>query len=118
MADQVKVIEAQMFKLVDMQGNPRAVLTFGQTADPVLEFYDKGGNVRASLSFTEYGEPAFELNNAAGNARFTVGISPGEQPHLTLSNNDQPALLMWIDDDGTPSAAGIGPNGETVWTAP
>ena len=81
-----KVVEAQSFRLVNEDGEPRAVLGLDGDA-PYLKMMGTGGESRVVFRLNpEDGEPTLALRDSSGNIRVYVGLS-NSGPNVALMDD-------------------------------
>ena len=72
-ADASGAVEAESFRLVNKEGNPRAMLTL-LNDEPNLGFISTNGHLRLVLSLGAGGSPNVALVDGAGNIRARLGL--------------------------------------------
>src|SRR5438128_222844 len=107
-----KVVMAEEFRLVDKEGNTRAVLELDDKGDPHLGFFDKKDKLRASLALHD-GQSFLELLDKNEKVRASIGLGKTGHPSLALlSNQERDGAVLQMGKDGGPGLDLYDRNGE------
>ncbi len=88
---QGRVVEAQLFRLVDKEGRERAVL--GMSGDgPILRLCEEGGKTRVGLGMTSEGA-SISLHDRAGDLALSLTVAR-KGPGIVMNDRDRPRLLL------------------------
>ncbi len=98
-----RAMVAQEFRLIDAQGNPRAVLGMRADGGPGLAFLDKQGKSRAAIGLTE-DQSSLALYDVDGHARVRITLQNDGGAGLALQDKNQKLrAALRLKADGTPS---------------
>lgn len=97
-----EAIAAEEFRLVDKNGNVRAVLELNEDGQPRLLFFDKDDKLRISF-YVENEAPGVELLDTNEITRAALGLGSNGQPSLQLlDKNEKVHALLQMGEDGRP----------------
>jgi hypothetical protein len=88
-----KVVEAEKFVLLDMNGKVRAELNMWPDGSPVLKLYSEDKKPRVALGVLPDDAPSLELFGKVGKARTLLTVEPTGRPLLALYGKD--GKPMW-----------------------
>ena len=107
-----EAIAAEEFRLVDKNGNVRAVLELSEVGQPRLLFFDKDDKLRISF-YVEDEEPGVELLDKNENTRASLGLGDNGQPSLLLLDKEEKVhVSLEMGEDGGPGLDLYDPAGE------
>jgi hypothetical protein len=137
----VKVLSAQKFQLVDLDGTPRAEWFVKPSGLPVITLYDRERSPRLRMGITDAGDPEVVLSGKGQSSSVSVGVDravpylrlagknkknrvkifvdKGEEPVLLLADeNEKDRLMLTVPQGGPPSLVVLDEKQNFLWTAP
>jgi len=114
-----RIIEAEEFRLVTKDGQPRATLLLWNGELPALTLADETCHSRVFLGVFNESQPALLLNDKGCKQRAALDLQPDGLPSLTLRDKqDVPRARVRLLVDGTPVLTLYDKNGQVVWSPP
>ena len=114
-----KIVEAEEFRLVTKDGQPRATLLLWNGELPALTLADETCHNRVFLGVFNNAQPALLLNDRGCKQRAALDLQPDGLPSLTLRDKkDVPRARVHLLLDGTPVLTLYDENGQVVWSLP
>lgn len=105
-----KVVEAQSFRLVNGDGEIRAVLTVDEDS-PYLGLWDESGTIRAMMNAKE-DSVNVGLADSSGHLRVRMAVGSEDSPALDFVDEDQGLRLrVTMEEGGSPSMTFVDANG-------
>lgn len=105
-----KVVEAQSFRLVNGDGDIRAVLTVDEDS-PYLGLWDSKGRIRAMMTASETSVD-LGLTDSLGRLRSRLAVGSNDSPTLDFVDSDgQLRLRLTMEEGSAPSITFVDENG-------
>lgn len=105
-----KVVTAERFVIVDVDGHERARLGTISDGSPTLSFKDKNGDVNFILLQGSDGQTAFVLSDAAKKDRLRFGVDGKGSPFFMMLDDTEKERLGLAVEQGL----GVGVGGQDV----
>lgn len=103
---QPQTVTAQQFRLVDANGNTRALLSCGPDGNPNLVFEDSHGHPRVKVGLEQGENPVVLVNSANGNARAQMLVEADGSLGMVLHDAEgRPRVTLNLSADGNPTFA-------------
>ncbi len=136
-----KVVSAQKFQLVDLDGTPRAEWFVKPSGLPVITLYDRERSPRIRMGIADDGDPEIMLWGKGQSSSVAVGldratpylrlagknkkdrikifVDKGAEPVLLFADeNEKDRLMLMVPQGGPPSLVVLDESQNFVWTAP
>ena len=137
----VKVISAQKFQLVDLDGTPRGEWFVRPDGLPTMTFYDRERAPRVRIGMAERADPEILLWGKDQSSSLALGIAQvapylrladrdkkvriklfvdkGEDPVFLLADNqEKDRLMLMVPQVGPPSLVVLDQDQNFIWSAP
>jgi hypothetical protein len=114
-----KIVEAEEFRLVTKDGQPRATLLLWNGDLPALTLADESCHNRVFLGVFNESQPALILNDKGCKQRASLDMQPDGLPSFTLRDKeDTPRARLRLLLDGSPVLTLMDENGTVIWSPP
>ncbi len=92
-------VETNELRLVDLDGNVRALMGLDSTGNPRLSFFDESGIIRVWTGVTPEGIAMVNLRDAEGNSRMFVQVDEKSPLFSMRDSNDVGRIYLQVSAD-------------------
>lgn len=92
-------VETNELRLVDLDGNVRALMGLDSTGNPRLSFFDESGTIRVWTGITPDGIAMVNLRDVEGNSRMFVQVDENSPLFSMRDSNDVGRVYLQVSAD-------------------